>query len=63
MLGCDVSRAADGRFLVNADWTQAPSGAGYALADRRVVAHAIPDVYERIGRGRPPRSPRRCGWR
>ena len=48
MLGCDVSRAADGRFRVNADWTQAPSGAGYALADRRVVAHAIPDVYERI---------------
>ncbi len=48
MLGCDVSRAADGRFRVNADWTQAPSGAGYALADRRVVAHAIPDVYERV---------------
>lgn len=47
--GCDLSRAADGRFLVNADWTQAPSGAGYAVADRRVVAHAIPDVYERIG--------------
>ena len=47
--GCDVSRAADGDFLVNADWTQAPSGAGYALADRRVVAHAIPDLYERIG--------------
>lgn len=49
MHGCDVSRAADGRFLVNADWAQAPSGAGYALADRRVVAHAVPDVYERIG--------------
>ena len=48
MLGCDVSRAADGRFLVNADRTQAPSGAGYALADRRVVAHAIPEFYERI---------------
>ena len=48
MHGCDVSRAADGRFRVNADWTQAPSGSGYALADRRVVAHAIPDVYERI---------------
>ena len=41
--------AAHGDFLVNADWTQAPSGAGYALADRRVVAHAIPDLYERIG--------------
>jgi uncharacterized circularly permuted ATP-grasp superfamily protein/uncharacterized alpha-E superfamily protein len=49
MHGCDISRARDGSFLVNADWTQAPSGAGYALADRRVVAHAVPDLYERIG--------------
>lgn len=49
MLGCDVSRAADGRFRVNADRAQAPSGVGYALADRRVVARAVPDVYERIG--------------
>ena len=49
ILGCDVSRAADGRFLVNADRTQAPSGIGYALADRRVTARAIPDIYERIG--------------
>ncbi len=48
MLGCDVSRAPDGRFLVNADWTQAPSGAGYALADRRVVARAVPELYERV---------------
>ncbi len=47
--GCDVSRLRGGDFQVNADWTQAPSGAGYALADRRVVAHAIPDLYERIG--------------
>ncbi|MGE2834397.1 circularly permuted type 2 ATP-grasp protein [Mycobacterium sp. SMC-4] len=46
--GCDVSRASSGEFLVNADWTQAPSGAGYALADRRVVAHAVPDLYEQI---------------
>ncbi|MGE2818073.1 circularly permuted type 2 ATP-grasp protein [Mycobacterium heidelbergense] len=48
MHACDVSRLADGSFQVNADWTQAPSGAGYALADRRVIAHAIPDLYERI---------------
>jgi uncharacterized circularly permuted ATP-grasp superfamily protein/uncharacterized alpha-E superfamily protein len=48
MHGCDLSRLPDGTFQVNADWTQAPSGAGYALADRRVVAHAIPDLYERI---------------
>jgi uncharacterized circularly permuted ATP-grasp superfamily protein/uncharacterized alpha-E superfamily protein len=49
MHACDISRLPDGSFQVNADWTQAPSGAGYALADRRVVAHAIPDLYERIG--------------
>jgi uncharacterized circularly permuted ATP-grasp superfamily protein/uncharacterized alpha-E superfamily protein len=48
MHACDLSRPPDGGFQVNADWTQAPSGAGYALADRRVVAHAIPDLYERI---------------
>ena len=47
--GCDVSRGGDGAFRVNADWTQAPSGAGYALADRRVIAHSIPDLYETIG--------------
>ncbi|MCV7407572.1 hypothetical protein BST31_24965 [Mycobacterium marseillense] len=45
---CDVSRRPDGAFVVNGDRTQAPSGAGYALADRRVVAHAVPDLYERI---------------
>ena len=48
MHACDLSRARDGSFQANADWTQAPSGAGYALADRRVVAHSIPDLYERI---------------
>lgn len=47
--GCDVSRGASGDFVVNADWTQAPSGAGYALADRRVIAHAVPELYEKIG--------------
>ncbi|WP_319454023.1 MULTISPECIES: circularly permuted type 2 ATP-grasp protein [unclassified Mycobacterium] len=47
--GCDLSRNGAGEFVVNADWTQAPSGAGYALADRRVIAHSIPDLYERIG--------------
>lgn len=49
MHGCDISRDNSGDFVVNGDWTQAPSGAGYALADRRVIAHSIPDLYERIG--------------
>lgn len=48
MHACDVSRRPDGTFVVNGDRTQAPSGAGYALADRRVVAHSIPELYERI---------------
>jgi uncharacterized circularly permuted ATP-grasp superfamily protein/uncharacterized alpha-E superfamily protein len=48
MHACDVSRLPDGTFQVNADWTQAPSGAGYALVDRRVVAHAMPDLYENV---------------
>ncbi|QUR67197.1 circularly permuted type 2 ATP-grasp protein [Mycobacterium spongiae] len=48
MHAADLSRLPDGSFQVNADWTQAPSGAGYALADRRVVANAIPDLYESI---------------
>jgi uncharacterized circularly permuted ATP-grasp superfamily protein/uncharacterized alpha-E superfamily protein len=48
MHACDVSRRPDRGFQVNADWTQAPSGAGYALADRRVIVRAIPDLYERI---------------
>ncbi|MGQ4619176.1 circularly permuted type 2 ATP-grasp protein [Nocardia sp. R7R-8] len=43
---CDLSRWGDGRFRVLADWAQAPSGAGYALADRRVVATAIPEAFE-----------------
>lgn len=46
--GCDISRNDDGAFVVNADWTQSPSGAGYALADRRVIAHAVSELYERV---------------
>lgn len=48
MHACDVSRMPDGSYRANADWTQAPSGAGYAMADRRVMAHAITDLYESI---------------
>ncbi|WP_454194632.1 circularly permuted type 2 ATP-grasp protein [Nocardia sp. Marseille-Q1738] len=43
---CDLSRWGDGRFRVIADRAQVPSGAGYALADRRVVATAIPESFE-----------------
>ncbi|WP_188830295.1 circularly permuted type 2 ATP-grasp protein [Nocardia camponoti] len=46
---CDISRWSDGQFRVLADWAQAPSGAGYALADRRVVSSAIPAAFEHAG--------------
>ncbi|MFD1812800.1 circularly permuted type 2 ATP-grasp protein [Rhodococcus gannanensis] len=45
----DVSRGTDGRFRVLRDLTQAPSGVGYAMADRRVVARAMPDLYQASG--------------
>ncbi|WP_067531907.1 circularly permuted type 2 ATP-grasp protein [Nocardia crassostreae] len=43
---CDISRWGDGGFRVLADWAQAPSGIGYAVADRRVVSAAIPEAFE-----------------
>ncbi|GAB4582481.1 hypothetical protein Ntsu_03130 [Nocardia sp. IFM 10818] len=43
---CDISRWSDGGFRVLADWAQAPSGIGYAVADRRVVSAAIPEAFE-----------------
>src|ERR1700744_375859 len=49
MPACDLSRLSDGSFRVNAARTQAPSGAGYALADRRVLTQALPALYERVG--------------
>ncbi|WP_327121486.1 circularly permuted type 2 ATP-grasp protein [Nocardia sp. NBC_01730] len=43
---CDVSRWSDGQFRAIADWAQAPSGVGYALADRHVVSTAVPEAFE-----------------
>lgn len=51
--GADVGRLADGSFAVFADHTQSPSGVGYALADRRVMARALPVMFRTVT----PRSP------
>ncbi|MBM9467013.1 circularly permuted type 2 ATP-grasp protein [Nakamurella leprariae] len=40
----DVCRAPDGSFQVLGDRTQAPSGSGYAMAGRRVLDRALPDL-------------------
>lgn len=43
----DVCRDVDGSFQALGDRTQAPSGAGYAMADRRAVARVLPDLFRR----------------
>ncbi|WP_032388429.1 circularly permuted type 2 ATP-grasp protein [Rhodococcoides fascians] len=46
MHAADIARGSDGRFSVVADRTQAPSGVGYALADRRVLSRAMPELFQ-----------------
>ena len=41
----DLARAADGRWWVLSDRTQAPSGAGYALENRVVSSQCLPELY------------------
>jgi uncharacterized circularly permuted ATP-grasp superfamily protein/uncharacterized alpha-E superfamily protein len=41
----DIARDQDGRSLVIADRTQAPSGSGYALENRTVISRVIPSLY------------------
>ncbi len=45
LYGVDVVRGPDGRFRALADRTQVPSGAGYALENRIVVARALPELF------------------
>ena len=45
MHGVDLARSPDGRWVVLADRTQAPSGAGYALENRLVLLHTLPEAF------------------
>jgi uncharacterized circularly permuted ATP-grasp superfamily protein/uncharacterized alpha-E superfamily protein len=45
MAAADLVRSPDGGWNVLADRTQAPSGTGYAMANRRVVSRALPGLY------------------
>src|SRR5882757_4132007 len=47
--GVDLARAADGRWWVLADRTQAPSGPGYALENRQIVSRVFPDLLSDLG--------------
>ena len=45
LYAADVGRSPDGSFLVLADRTQAPSGAGYALENRLVFSRMLPETF------------------
>jgi uncharacterized circularly permuted ATP-grasp superfamily protein/uncharacterized alpha-E superfamily protein len=45
LYAADIARAPDGGFVVLADRTQAPAGAGYALENRIVSGRTLPDVF------------------
>jgi uncharacterized circularly permuted ATP-grasp superfamily protein/uncharacterized alpha-E superfamily protein len=45
LAAADLARAPDGQWQVLADHTQAPSGTGYSMANRRVVSRALPGLY------------------
>jgi len=44
----DLVRLGDGRWHVLADHTEVPSGAGYALEIRRVLARSLPEAFRSI---------------
>ncbi len=44
-LAIDLARSPDGQWWVLADRTQAPSGSGYALENRRIVSDVLPDLF------------------
>jgi uncharacterized circularly permuted ATP-grasp superfamily protein len=43
--GVDLARGPDGVFRVYGDRTQSPSGAGYTLENRIILARALPMIY------------------
>ncbi len=49
VLGTDIARAADGSWLALGHRAQAPSGAAYALENRRVLSRVFPQVFRHTG--------------
>src|SRR5471030_2020937 len=46
LIGVDLARSPDGRWWVLADRTQSPSGTGYALQNRTIVADVLPEAFD-----------------
>lgn len=49
LYAADLARGPDGRVWVMADRTQVPSGVGYALENRAVMARTFPELLEDAG--------------
>ncbi len=45
MLAIDLARSPDGQWWALADRTQAPSGSGYALENRTIIADVFPNLF------------------
>ena len=45
----DLARGPDGNIWILSDRSQAPSGAGYALENRTVLARALPNLFGEVG--------------
>ena len=45
----DLARGSDGNIWILGDRAQAPSGAGYALENRTVLARALPNLFGEVG--------------
>lgn len=45
LVASDLGRTPSGEWVVLSDRTQAPSGAGYAMENRRVVSRVLPGLY------------------
>ena len=50
----DLVRLSDGRWHVLADHTEVPSGIGYAIEMRRVLARSLPEAFRSIPGAAPP---------
>jgi uncharacterized circularly permuted ATP-grasp superfamily protein/uncharacterized alpha-E superfamily protein len=49
LAAADLGRDAAGEWRVLADRTQAPSGLGFAVENRRVVSRVVPELYREAG--------------
>lgn len=47
MVATDLARTPGGDWMVVSDRTQAPSGAGYAMANRRIISRAMESIHRR----------------